>query len=87
MINLKPIYINISGYRFTPISDIESTLNELKSLCADLDILGSIYLASEGINIGISGNILETQTFRARLNQSDRFADYIDLYEAVREQR
>ena len=86
MINLKPIYINISGYRFTPISDIESTLNELKSLCADLDILGSIYLASEGINIGISGNILETQTFRARLNQSDRFADirFHELYSLKR---
>ena len=86
MINLKPIYINISGYRFTPISDIENTLNELKSLCADLDVLGSIYLASEGINIGISGNILEIQTFRARLNQSERFADirFHELYSLKR---
>ncbi len=86
MINLKPIYINISGYRFTPIGDIENTLNELKSLCADLDILGSIYLASEGINIGISGNILEIQTFRGRLNLSERFANirFHELYSLKR---
>ena len=86
MINLNPIYINLSGYCFTPISDIEKTLNELKSMCADLDILGSIYLASEGVNIGISGNILETQTFRARLSQFSHFAD-IQFHELFSEKR
>ena len=86
MINLKPIYINLSGYRFTPISDLELTLNELKSICADLDILGSIYLACEGINIGISGNILEVETFRSRLNKFSGFEDirFHELYSLER---
>ena len=86
MINLEPIYINLSGYRFTPISDLELTLNKLKSMCADLDILGSIYLASEGINIGISGNILEVETFRARLNKFSGFEDirFHELYSLKR---
>ena len=75
MINLNPIYINIAGYRFTPIENIDYTLNQLKGLCADLDIKGSIYLAKEGINIGLSGNILEIQTFRNRLNKDERFTD------------
>lgn len=82
MINLKPIYINIAGYCFTPIGDIESTLDQLKSLCANLDLKGSIYLASEGVNIGLSGNILEIQTFRSRLDQDARFANirFHELY-------
>lgn len=74
MISLNPIYINIAGYRFTPIDDIETTLDQLKSLCANLDIKGSIYLAAEGINIGVSGNILEIQTFRSALEQDARFS-------------
>lgn len=86
MINLKPIYINIAGYCFTPIDDIEATLNQLKSLCANLDIKGSIYLASEGINIGLSGNILEIQTFRSKLNQDARFA-HMRFHELYSQQR
>ena len=86
MLNLNPIYINISGYRFTPIIDIEDTLNYLKGLCADLDIKGSIYLASEGLNIGLSGNLLVIQTFRNRLNKDVRFRGikFHELYSQYR---
>lgn len=73
MINLTPIYLNIAGYRFTLIDNIESTLNQLKGLCADLDIKGTIYLANEGINIGLSGNLLVIKIFQNRLNQDERF--------------
>ena len=86
MLNLNPIYINISGYRCTPIIDIEDTLNNLKGLCADLDIKGSIYLASEGLNIGLSGNLLVIQTFRNRLNKDVRFRGikFHELYSQYR---
>ena len=86
MINLNPIYINISGYRFTPIEDIEHTLTQLKGLCADLDIKGSIYLATEGVNIGLSGNLLEIQTFRKRLDNDERFTGikFHELYSSYR---
>ena len=82
MLNLTPIYINISGYRFVPIGDIDTTINYLKSLCADLDIKGSIYLSTEGINIGLSGNILAIQNFKQRLNGHQCFADikFHELY-------
>ena len=82
MFDLTPIYINISGYRFTPIEDLEDTLNNLKSICANLDIMGSIYLASEGINIGLSGNILVIQSFLSKLKEDNRFKDmrFHELY-------
>ena len=73
MFDLRPFYINISGYRFTPIEDLEDTLIQFKSICASLDIMGSVYLASEGINIGLSGNVLSIQTFISRLNEDKRF--------------
>ena len=82
MLNLKPIYINISGYRFTPIANLDKTLRQLKSLVADLDIKGSLYLAEEGINIGVSGNILAIQMLCNRLNQTKQFANmrFHELY-------
>ena len=73
MFDLRPIYINIAGYRFIPIEDLEDTLNHFKSICASLDIMGSISLATEGINIGLSGNILVIQTFLSKLNEDERF--------------
>ena len=82
MFDLRPLYINISGYRFTPIEDLEDTLNKFRSICASLDIMGSVYLASEGVNIGLSGNILSIQTFISRLNEDTRFKDmkFHELY-------
>ena len=89
MFDLKPVFINISGYRFTPIEDLEDTLNKFRSICASLDIMGSVYLASEGINIGLSGNILSIQTFKSRLNEDNRFRGmkFHELYSQTRPYR
>ena len=82
MINHKPFFINISGYRFSPIEDLDGTLLFFKSLCADLALLGTIYLSSEGVNIGLSGNILDIETFRGRLIKDTRFKNirFHELY-------
>lgn len=73
MINQKPFFINIAGYRFTPIQDPAATTTFFKGLCADLDLMGSIYVATEGVNMGLSGNILAIQTFLHRLEQHTLF--------------
>ena len=75
MLNLEPFYLNISGYRFTPVEDPESTLKEIKEYCSGLDIKGSVLMAREGINIAMAGNILAITQFTNRLNQDSRFAD------------
>lgn len=82
MINHPPFFINISGYRFTPIDNPDQTLKDFNSLCADLAVMGSIYIASEGVNIGLSGNILEIQTFRRRLQEHTAFQNirFHELY-------
>lgn len=75
MLDLTPVYLNISGYRFTPVADPESTLNEIREFCARLDIKGSILIAHEGINIGMAGNLLAITAFINKLNQDTRFAN------------
>jgi len=82
MINHQPFFINISGYRFTPINNLDQALENFNSLCADLALMGSIYIASEGINMGLSGNILDIQTFRRRLQEHTAFKNirFHELY-------
>jgi UPF0176 protein len=82
MINDQPFFINISGYCFTPIDDLEQALQHFNNLCADLALMGSIYIASEGVNMGLSGNILDIQTFRRRLQKHTVFKNirFHELY-------
>ena len=73
MINHQPFYINIAGYRFTPIQELEKTVALFRGMCADLELMGSIYVATEGVNMGLAGNILSIETFRRRLQQHTPF--------------
>ncbi len=75
MLNLQPVYLNISGYRFGRIDNVTNTLDKIEKFCEDLEIKGSVFLAPEGINISMAGNILAIQTFRSKLNEDARFAN------------
>lgn len=48
-------YINISGYQFTPLTDLEVLQKSLKDYCADLNLKGTILLSIEGINVFLCG--------------------------------
>ena len=73
-LDLQAVYLNISGYRFTDIDNVADTLNKIEKFSRELAIKGSIFLASEGINISLAGNILSIHSFQAKLNQDARFA-------------
>lgn len=75
MLDFKPFYINISGYRFIPIKDVETALADIKSFCINIGIKGSILIAQEGINISVAGNVLAVQRFLNHFNQDERFAN------------
>lgn len=74
-LNLQTVYLNISGYRFISVEDVSTTLDEIENYCSDLDVKGSIFLAKEGINISLAGNLLAIQSFISRLNEDVRFAN------------
>ena len=73
MLQLTPIVTHIAGYRFVPVEDTQATLLEIEGFSHGLGILGTVFLASEGINISIAGNLLAVLTFRQRLDQDSRF--------------
>jgi len=47
--------INLSGYRFTPMSDLSRMQLELKSSLSAIGVKGSVLLADEGINVTLAG--------------------------------
>lgn len=48
-------YINISGYQFINLADLESLQKDLSAFCRSLDLKGTILLGCEGINSFLSG--------------------------------
>ncbi len=48
-------FINLSGYRFFNLPQIHDLRAQLKSLCEELKLYGTLLLSPEGINIGLSG--------------------------------
>ena len=75
MLDLQAVYLNISGYRFTQVENVSATLDCIEDFCSELDVKGSIFVAMEGINISLAGNILAIQTFISKLNEDTRFAN------------
>ena len=73
--NLQPVCLNISGYRFTPIDDVVGTLDEIEEFSQELSIKGSVFMAAEGINISLAGNLLAIKSFQSKLNQDPRFRE------------
>ena len=64
---------NIAAYKFTQLGEptqpelLEELRQDLKSLCTDLELKGSILLSGEGINLFIAGHPEKVETLIARL--------------------
>ena len=48
--------LNVAGYRFTPLTNLQQRRQRLKGLCHELQLKGTILLSFEGINLFVSGN-------------------------------
>lgn len=69
-------YENISGYRFVEIEDLYGLQSSLKKQCRALNILGTILLSVEGVNIMLAGDKNDIQAFEAWFQEDTRFADF-----------
>jgi UPF0176 protein len=47
--------LNIAAYKFTALENLESLRADLKAVCEELALLGTILLAPEGINLFLAG--------------------------------
>ena len=67
--------INISGYKFIELSDLEQIQAQLRAILAPLDLKGTILLSTEGINILLAGESNDIGAFKAYLKTQLQFAD------------
>lgn len=74
-LDLQAVVLNISGYRFVAIDDVPATLDSIEKICAELELKGSVFVAKEGINISLAGDLLAVQSFISRLEQDTRFSN------------
>jgi len=65
--------VNLSGYRFVFLDDLDSLQHNLKTTLAEIGTLGNIMLANEGINIAIAGTQTQISATRNFLDTDPRF--------------
>ena len=67
--------LNIAGYKFEPLSDIDSLVREFQSVCDDLELKGSVYLSPNGINFSLAGSEEAVDQYLLFMEQDRRFLD------------
>lgn len=67
--------ITFSFYRYVILNDLQNLHGELVNKWSDLNILGRIYIAPEGINAQMSIPEEKFKTFRNQLDSDTRFKD------------
>ncbi|MEO7241823.1 MAG: sulfurtransferase [Variovorax sp.] len=67
--------LNIAAYKFVPIADALSLRADLREQALQLELKGTVLLASEGINLFLAGAPVSVERFIAVLLADARFAD------------
>ena len=65
--------LNIAGYKFEPLSDIDSLVHEFQSVCDDSGLKGSVYLSPNGINFSLAGSEEAIGQYLLFMEQDERF--------------
>ena len=74
--------LNISAYKFIPITDAPALREVLLAHAVALHLKGTILLASEGINMFLAGPADDVRAFVAQLHTDARFAETTAGYES-----
>ena len=67
--------LNIAGYKFEPLDDIEDLVPKFQSICDELELKGSVYLSPNGVNFSLAGNKEAIEKYLHFLEQDKRFLD------------
>lgn len=67
--------INISGYKFVELDDVDVLRTKFLPYCKELELKGSILLSTEGINLYLAGTEEAMDQFIKTLYQDNRFTD------------
>jgi len=64
---------NIAAYRFVEIDDPDALATHLRTLAESLNLLGTVLVAREGLNLFLAGRASEIDTFVSELRADARF--------------
>ena len=67
--------VNVAGYKFERLDDIDALIPGFQSICNDLDLKGSIYFSPNGINFSLAGREDAIEQYLLYMEQDKRFLD------------
>ena len=67
--------LNIAAYKFVSLENLPERRVDLKVLCIELHLKGTILLAHEGINLFLAGSLENIAAFKTKLCSEAAFAD------------
>lgn len=68
--------VNISGYKFVDLEDLDGLRSELLPVCETANLKGTILLSDEGINCFLAGDRAGIDTFLQKLRSYSSLADF-----------
>ena len=68
-------FLNVAGYKFEPLENLDSLIPEFQNKCDELGLKGSVYLSPNGINFSIAGTEEKIDTYIEFMEEDSRFRD------------
>lgn len=68
-------FLNVAGYKFEPLENLDSLIPEFQNKCDQLGLKGSVYLSPNGINFSIAGTEENIDTYIKFMEEDSRFRD------------
>lgn len=68
-------FLNVAGYKFEPLENLDSLIPEFQNKCDQLGLKGSVYLSPNGINFSIAGTEENIDTYIEFMEEDSRFRD------------
>ena len=68
-------FLNVAGYKFEPLENLDSLIPEFQNKCDELGLKGSVYLSPNGINFSIAGTEEDMDTYIKFMEEDSRFRD------------
>ena len=67
--------LNVAGYKFEPLENLDFLIPQFQNKCDELDLKGSVYLSPNGINFSIAGTEENVNTYIEFMEQNSKFKD------------
>ena len=69
----KNLFLNIAGYKFERLENLDTLIPEFQDKCDELELKGSVYLSPRGINFSISGTEENIEKYIEFMENDSRF--------------